>query len=529
MMSTRRSLLVMGALLPALMLFSAGGALAQTGTTDTTKATAPLTEAPTGVGAFAFADKFDELEVRWTEPVLGANDADQGPITGYRVYYSTVTFAATAAGTVTTFKDFPVDATTKGLKAATIGSLESGKAYFVRVAGKNGYTQGIGTASAEEATATVTGADPPDRVTDVKVTAGDKMLSVSWTAPYAGHASLMISKYVVSYQTSETATKSAGTSHTLEVTSTSATISNLTNGVMYDVQVEAQNDAKKKGLKSTKVTGTPTDGTTTTDDTTDDTTTTTDGDTAAAGTPAKVTLDPVTKADIKATSVMVSWMAPGSGDAPLLGYQVEYKKMGATTAMLMETTTTTATITGLTAATMYQVRVAGRNRIGVGTWSDYTDVTTAAAAGATTTTGAGPVKMSEPMVEPGDKMLMVSWTEPASERSITHYLLDYKTASATTWMTKPMNVTAMDYTIKSLINDTAYLVRVRAVDSAGAMSPWSNNGGGTPKGGMPTPTPALPLFGAFGLGAGLLAVGRARMRRRQAQFLGRREQRQMTR
>jgi hypothetical protein len=28
-----------------------------------------------------------------------------------------------------------------------------------------------------------------------------------------------------------------------------------------------------------------------------------------------------------------------------------------------------------------------------------------------------------------------------------------------------------------------------------------------------TPTPALPLFGAFGLGAGLLAAGRARMRR----------------
>ena len=127
-------------------------------------------------------------------------------------------------------------------------------------------------------------------------------------------------------------------------------------------------------------------------------------------------------------------------------------------------------------------------------------------------------------------MLMVSWAEPASHKSITHYLVDYRTASAAGWdeMATPMNVTAMEYTIDGLINGTAYLVRVRAVDSAGAMGEWSDSGSGTPMG-MPTPTPALPLFGAFGLGAGLLAVGRARMRRRQAQLLGRREQRQMTR
>ena len=41
----------------------------------------------------------------------------------------------------------------------------------------------------------------------------------------------------------------------------------------------------------------------------------------------------------------------------------------------------------------------------------------------------------------------------------------------------------------------------------------------------PMPTPALPIYGAFVLGAGLLAVGR---RRRRAQLRGR-EQRQLTR
>ena len=131
------------------------------------------------------------------------------------------------------------------------------------------------------------------------------------------------------------------------------------------------------------------------------------------------------------------------------------------------------------------------------------------------------------MVEVGNNMLMVSWTEPASEKSISHYQLDYRSASATTWLVKTMNVTAMEYTIKGLINGTAYVVRVRAVDSAERTGEWSDNGSGTPMADA-VPTPALPLFGAFGLGAGLLAVGRARMRR-QAQLRGRREQRRMTR
>ena len=81
-----------------------------------------------------------------------------------------------------------------------------------------------------------------------------------------------------------------------------------------------------------------------------------------------------------------------------------------------------------------------------------------------------------------------------------------------------------------MINETVYLVRVRAVDGAGNMGNWSDNGSATPMAmGMPkppVPTPALPLFGAFALGAGLLAAGRARMRR-QAQLRGRREQRRM--
>ena len=190
------------------------------------------------------------------------------------------------------------------------------------------------------------------------------------------------------------------------------------------------------------------------------------------------------------------------------------------------------TIRDLTAGTFYFIRVRAQNLQGYGPWSAYLVVDTASTPGAPP---AGPAisTMAESMVEPGDMMLMVSWTEPASEKSITHYMLDYKTASAATWMTTPMNVTAMEYTIDGLINGTAYLVRVRAVDSAGAMGEWSDNGSGTPMAAMeeeeePMPTPALPIYGAFVLGAGLLAAGRARMRRRRLQLRGR-EQRQLPR
>ena len=129
--------------------------------------------------------------------------------------------------------------------------------------------------------------------------------------------------------------------------------------------------------------------------------------------------------------------------------------------------------------------------------------------------------MAVPKIEEGDRILTVSWTEPASERSIVYYEVRYKAVDATTWEPEnPMAVTAMATQIKDLTNGTVYLAQVRAVDSAGAMGEWSEPGSGTPKameekeGEEPMPTPALPVFGALALGAGLLAAGWARTRYR---------------
>ena len=134
--------------------------------------------------------------------------------------------------------------------------------------------------------------------------------------------------------------------------------------------------------------------------------------------------------------------------------------------------------------------------------------------------------MAAPTIEERDGSLTVSWTEPASDRSIVYYEVWYKAVGATTWEPESLiAVTAMATEIENLTNGTVYLVQVRAADSAGAMGEWSEPGSGTPRSmakaageenqeGEPTPTPALPVFGALALGAGLLSAAWARTRSR---------------
>ena len=269
-------------------------------------------------------------------------------------------------------------------------------------------------------------------------------------------------------------------------------------------------------------------------------TSSTPAETGTPGAPQKVVIR-VSETESTTDSITFSWVTPGSGLSALIDYQLEYNEVGRSETFSnniapVAGATQEYTIESLKVGTDYRIRLRAQNRSqGYGLWSEYLYDDTMAVAGPDPTPAVS--KMDEPRVYSGDKMLEVYWSEPASEKSITHYQVDYKTASAEEWMDEDdvIDVTATKYHIEDLINGTAYLVRVRAVDSAGNMGVWSDAGSGTPMmeaeeapTPTPTPTPALPLFGAFGLGAGLLAVGRARMRR-QAQLRGRREQRQMTR
>lgn len=119
----------------------------------------------------------------------------------------------------------------------------------------------------------------------------------------------------------------------------------------------------------------------------------------------------------------------------------------------------------------------------------------------------------------GDAMIMAMWDMTTDNGSpITGYGVHYREKGKTTWMSSRDGTTGMDtstkWTISNLTNDMTYEVRVQAC-SYTMCGDWTDEEEATPMMGAAMPTPALPLFGAFALGAGLLAAGRSRLRRRQ--------------
>jgi hypothetical protein len=185
-------------------------------------------------------------------------------------------------------------------------------------------------------------------------------------------------------------------------------------------------------------------------------------------------------------------------------------------------------MTDLTPNTRYYIALAAENGFGVGPLSPIMTFQTAKAP--------LPDRVADVMVEPRNAGLMATWTAPhpdvvdQTDLKIAEYNVQYQTAATASravgdWMPeKPMVVvgTMTETTITGLTNGTMYNVRVRAKNSAGGVGGYSrvtDDASGTPSAdaatGGTTPTPALPVFGILGLGAGLVAAGRRRLRRRQ--------------
>ena len=118
----------------------------------------------------------------------------------------------------------------------------------------------------------------------------------------------------------------------------------------------------------------------------------------------------------------------------------------------------------------------------------------------------------------GDAMIMAMWDETTDNGSeVTGYAVEYREKGKSTWTESRAGETGTDtsmtWTISNLENGTMYEVRVQAC-SFTMCGDWTDEEEATPMAGA-MPTPALPVFGAFALGAGLLAAGRRRLRRRQ--------------
>ena len=202
-----------------------------------------------GVEAQSFADRFDSLKVSWTEykpetletdtdndPIPG--DFTEGPITGYRIYYSKVLADVQAAGIANASH---VDVSGGDTESGTISGLKPATGYFVSVAARN--AKGLGLMPTATATAVATEAAPtPDRVTGVMLEPGDRSLMVSWTAPYAGHASLSIKSYNVEYSEEDSDDPDDWTAVAGASSMNTVLISNLDANTEYFVRVSAKNE-----------------------------------------------------------------------------------------------------------------------------------------------------------------------------------------------------------------------------------------------------------------------------------------------
>ena len=170
--------------------------------------------------------------------------------------------------------------------------------------------------------------------------------------------------------------------------------------------------------------------------------------TALCGDPTGLTTSAITT-----NAANISWTAVTNAT----GYAVEYKLNTATTWTVFNAaqTTTTASLTGLTAGTAYNWRVRATCAAGVGTYVTANFTTTAACANPTGLTSSGITTNTANL----------SWTAAANATS---YAVEYKLNTAAIWTVFNAAQTTTTASLTGLTAGTAYNWRVRATCASGA-------------------------------------------------------------
>ena len=363
-----------------------------------------------------------QLTASWTAPTNNGGSA----ITGYELQYR-------AAGT-TPWTDI------SGITGAshTITGLTNGTFYEVQLRAVNVVGNGAwSTPPAAAAPVTV-----PSAPAAPTITPGNIQLAASWTAPNNGGSA--ITGYELQYRTGGGAWTVINSG--VIGTSTSHTITGLTNGNSYDVQLRAIN-AQGPSAWST----------------------------SAAATPVAVPMAP-TALTLTAGNAQIaaSWTAPtDNGGSAITGYTLRYSSDGGTTWTPIASsngTSTNYTITGLTNGTPYHVQVRAVNTQGNGNWSTPP---------ATATPATVPSAPATPVLAAGNAQLTATWTAPNNGGSaITEYELQYREVGGA-WSAPMSAGTSTNYTITGLTNGDTYDVQVRAVNTVGNGN-WSTSATETP-------------------------------------------------
>ena len=154
------------------------------------------------------------------------------PITRYYIHYC---LYSTGCDQNSEWSSYPSTADT----TATITGLREGETYQVRVRAKNNEGQSPWSAIGNGATITASAAAAPGKPGAPTVTGKHTRLTVTWSAPSSPGSP--ISGYNVQYRVLTDPVSGTWSPHTHTGTGTTATITGLTNGTEYEVQVQASN------------------------------------------------------------------------------------------------------------------------------------------------------------------------------------------------------------------------------------------------------------------------------------------------
>ncbi len=280
----------------------------------------------------------------------------------------------------------------------------------------------------------------PGAPTGVTATSGaDASSVVSWTAP-ASDGGAAINNYTV--------TSSPG-AFTCATSTTSCTVTSLTNGTAYTFTVTASNFIGTGSPSSASAPATP----------------------AAPVAPATVPGAPtgVTATSNADASSFVSWTAPTTdGGSAITGYTVTSTPGGITCA----TVATSCTVTGLTNATTYTFTVTATNAIGTSLASAASGPATPATPATAPSAPTGVTATSN-----ANASSVVSWTAPASNGgwSITGY-----TVTSTPGGSTCATGASTSCTVTALTNGTAYSFTVTATNAIGTSLASSPSAPATP-------------------------------------------------